>query len=226
MLLSKTAAQTPHWPCESPQRNQGRLQVPIDMEPTNTFAEFLREKEKRYRGRNGYGEEQFYIPLRDLKEYWTLRRIRTACDSYSPNIYIRPELIQCHYLRVFSILVHIGMLSYMSTFHDHGMSDNRFPVNGSLSMVLGPLPPSLEAMDSYFQKYQWMFYPVVLDQDELDHTTLSPKRILPLCSEEEIGRRMAAREEAATISKVNFDPSCNRLCEVSDETNIIYPTQS
>lgn len=179
--------------------------------PTDAFAEFVQRKRQEYEGRDGYGRVQGYVPHNELLKYWTPARIRDACESYSEGITTRHDLIRKHYLRVFSTLVYIGKLSYIPAFQQYVLEDGRFPD----TTPPGPLAqaPSYKSMFDDFKDHQWIFFPVVLDRDKLDNTWLPSERILPICMEETI--RSQLHSERASITKVQFHPSCNKLAKVS-----------
>ncbi|KAJ0124541.1 hypothetical protein J7T55_005879 [Diaporthe amygdali] len=180
--------------------------------PTDAFLEFIERKRSEYKGRNGYGKEQHYLPRSELFTYWTIARIRDVCESYSEDMSIRCELIKHRYLCVFSTLVYIGQLSFLPAFKRFDLTDNKFPVN-TVPGVLEKSEPYI-AMFNSFQKNHWMFFPVVLDRDSLDDTLLPPERILPLCFEETI--RPRAGNDRAAFTRVCFHPSCNNLIKGDD----------
>lgn len=209
-----TDEQTSHSTNETPRPTQDHLS---NSAPTDLFAEFVRHKRREYKGRNGYGMEQGYVPHNELFRYWTIARIQDACQSYSEGIATRHDLIRNRFLRVFSTLVYIGKLSYIPAFQQHGLCDQRFPdttLPGSWIQL-----PSYGSMFNDFKAYQWIFFPVILNRDMLENTSLPPERILPLCIEDTI--RSQSNIDRAAITKVRFHPSCNEIVEVSwrNETN-------
>lgn len=153
------------------------------------------------------------MPHNELFRYWTIARIRDACESYSEGIDTRPDLIRNRYLRVFSTLVYVGHLAYIPAFQQNELWDQRFP-NTTLPGPWAPVP-SYRSMFDAFKDHQWMFFPVILDRDSLDSSWLPPERILPIHIEEII--RPQLHSERAAITKVRFHPSCNSLVK-SDGT--------
>lgn len=178
--------------------------------PTDAFVEFVQKKKHKYKGRNGHGEEQHYLPRSELFAYWDISRIRSACESYSEDITIRPSLVREHYLCIFSTLVYIGQLSFLPAFKRFDLTDERFPDNTPPGVWENS--PFYIPMFNIFQRNQWMFFPLKLDRDRLDDTSLPPERILPLCFEETIRSKMPT--DRASITKVCFHPSCDNLFKV------------
>lgn len=212
LVMAQTGAPThdptPYAAAVNPPPIHGHLS---NSNPTDAFTEFVQQKRQQYKGRDGYGRVKGYVPRDELFNYWTVSRIRDACESYSEGITTRHNLIRNRLLRVFSTLVYIGKLSYIPTFQYHGLSDQRFPDTtppGPLSQA-----PSYKSMFDDFKDHQWIFFPVILDRDTLDNTWLPPERILPICIEEPIGSQL--HREKASITKVWFHPSCNELAKVS-----------
>lgn len=197
----------PHAAAVTPPPIQGHLS---NSTPTSLFAEFVQRKKQEYKGRNGYDREEGYVPYNELFKYWTIARIRDACESYSEGITTRHGLIRKRYLRVFSTLVYIGNLGYFPSFQQNELWDQRFP-NTTLPGHWAPAP-SYRSMFEDFKDHQWIFFPVILDRDTLDGSWLPPERILPICIEETI--RSQLHSERAAITKVRFQPSCNNLIEV------------
>lgn len=208
MANSPTTEQAPNSPAVVPPSIQGRLSFST---PTDDFVAFVRSRENEYKGRDGRGKEQHYVPLTELYTYWTIPKIREACESYSEAFPTRHRLIKDRYLRVFSTLVFIGKLSYLPAFQRMGLGDQRFPDT--------TLPndweqsPSHRSMFDDFKSHQWTFFPVILDRDSLDDTWLPPERILPLRVQAKIREQLYS--DRATITKVQFHPSCNSLVKVS-----------
>lgn len=208
MANSPTTEQAPDSPAVAPPSIQGRLSFST---PTDDFVAFVRSKENEYKGRDGRGKEQHYVPLTELSTYWTIPKIREACESYSEAFPTRHRLIKDRYLRVFSTLVFIGKLSYLPAFQRMGLGDQRFPDT--------TLPndweqsPSHRSMFDDFKSHQWTFFPVILDRDSLDDTWLPPERILPVRVQATIREQLYS--DRAAITKVQFHPSCNSLVKVS-----------
>ena len=199
---------TPPGPAVTPPPIHGSFSNSI---PTDDFAAFVRSKENDYKGRDGRGKEQHYVPHSELLAYWTIAKIRDACESYPARIPTRPSLIRDRYLRVFSTLVFIGKLSYLPAFQRNGFRDEKFPD----TTIPEPWEqsPSHKSMFVDFTRHQWIFFPVILDRDSLDDTWLPPERILPICVQATIREQL--RDERAAITKVQFHPSCNSLVKVS-----------
>lgn len=209
-----TDEQAPHSTAETPPSIQGHLS---NSTPTDAFVDFVRRKKAEYKGRDGRGKEQNYVPHTELYTYWTDARIREACQSYSEGITTRHNLIRSRFLRVFSTLVYIGKLSYIPAFQQNGLCDQRFP-DTTLpgSWIHSPCHGS---MFDDFKEHQWIFFPVILNRDSLENTSLPPERILPLSIEETI--RSQSHIDRAAITKVRFHPSCNELVNVSWRTKTI-----
>lgn len=207
MAYSTTTEQATHGPAITPPPIQ-RL---LNSTPTDNFLKFLETKQVEYIGRDGLGREQTYVPHTELAKYWTIAKIRDACDSYSEGIATRHRSIKDHYLRVFSTLLSIGELGYFPSFRRNGLSDQKFP-DATIPKDWEQWPAH-RSMFENFKKQQWMFFPVILDRDILDDTWLPPERILPVRIEATIRERL--HNDRASITKVQFHPSCNNLIKVS-----------
>lgn len=196
------------FPAIAPPSIQGRLSFST---PTDDFVAFVRSRANEYRGRDGFGKEQHYVPLSELSTYWTIPKIREACESYSEAFPTRHRLIKDRYLRVFSTLVLIGKLPYLPAFQRLELWDQKFPdttLPGQWEQS-----PSHRSMFDDFKSHQWIFFPVILDRDSLDDTWLPPERILPVRVQGTI--RAQLYSDRAAITKVQFHPSCNSLVKVS-----------
>lgn len=208
MADTPTHEPAPYGPASTPPPIYGFLSNSI---PTDDFVAFVLSKQNEYKGRDGRGIEQHYVPHDELLQYWTIGRIRDACGSYSEAITTRHHLIRDHYLRVFSTLVFIGKLSYLPAFQRNSFKDEKFPdttLPGSWEQS-----PTHRSMFDDFKRHQWIFFPVILDRDSLDDTWLPPERILPICFQTTI--REQPHSERAAITKVQFHSSCNSLVNVS-----------
>ncbi|KAI3394706.1 hypothetical protein diail_2291 [Diaporthe ilicicola] len=186
--------------------------------PTDAFLEFVQQKRQNYKGKNGHGEVQYYLPLSELLTYWTIPRIRAACESYSERIIVKHNVIRDRFLRVFSTLVYIGSLSYLPAFQRRDLSDQRFP-DTTLPGFWESSPAHMSMFEN-FRNHQWMFFPVIIDRDSLDDRLLPPEQILPLWSEEVIREKFHNR---ASITKIRFHPSCNNLIKEGDHTEAANP---
>ncbi|KAG6359692.1 hypothetical protein INS49_010744 [Diaporthe citri] len=187
--------------------------------PTDEFVEFVQRKKNEYRGRDGSGMEQHYIPHTELLTYWTDARIQDVCESYAEGIVTSLDLIREQYIRVFSTLVYTGNLSYIPAFQKNELWDQRLPA----TTLPGPWEqlPSYQAMFDDFKSHQWTFFPVILDRYSLDDTWLPPERILPICAQATIREQL--HSDRAAITKIQFHPSCNSLLK-SDGTSTAHPS--
>lgn len=200
-----------------------------DPASTTDFTGFVTQKKKLFIGRNGYDQEQSFIPSCELDNYWKKQgRIQEICKSYSPNVLVPPrQAIRETYLRVFSTLVFAGWLPLFPGFLEVGLTDEQFPTN-SLPAIWTDSPIHQEMFED-FKKYQWTFFPVILDSNKLVNTAVPPERILP------ISNRLVIRESDATlISKVDFHRSCVKphhvrtymACSILRVTDIITPAEA
>lgn len=200
-----------HAAAANPPPIQGRLS---NSTPTDDFTEFVQRKRQEHKGRDGYGREKGYVPHNELLEYWTIARIRDACESYSEGFDTRHALIRNRYLRVFSTLVYIGELSYFPLFQQRELSDRTFPHTtdpGPWAQV-----PIYGSLFNGFKSHQWTFFPMILEADILDDTWLPAERILPIRIQATIREQL--HSDRADIRKVQFHPSCNSLVKVSWKT--------
>lgn len=167
---------------DGPNRNATR---PTNRRPIDDFVDFVEDTKKKCVGRNGLKEREPYIPLDALEEYWHPTSIRALCRSLHLSIPCEVHAIKSRFLRTFSLLVHVDMVSHLDVFVKWTISDAHFPLaEDSLPSVLKQ--PLYKGLVRAILMYQWLFFPLVLKPAELSGIHLPDRLILPFDSEETI----------------------------------------
>lgn len=158
----------------------------------------------RLRGRDGSGNERWYIPYDRLKGYWEDSRVKTIL-SHLP---VPPpvDVIQQKYLRVFSVLALLNRIQYLDVFTSRGLCDHFWPQNETPPRWPLAFPSLLEE----FKHAQWMFFPLEFDRHELISRKVSNERILPI-ENERILKLATPNDDGVKLSKVTIHSSCNKL---------------
>ncbi|KAF4441567.1 serine/threonine protein kinase [Fusarium austroafricanum] len=108
------------------------------------------------RGWNLRRKESYYVSLPSLKDYWTDHNIDQILDLY--NIEEDPKDIKESYLRIFSVLVHVGFPGPIRRLMSRGMDDNYFPAIHSLQ----DLGHDFENIRPQVLEEQWKFFPLII----------------------------------------------------------------
>lgn len=179
----------------------------IDPTSTTDFARYVNKTKVLFKGRDGYNREQHFIPYSDLDRYWgksAARRIREVCKSYAYPIVAPPEAIRHAFLRVFSTLVYAGLLPFLPDFLENGLTDEHFPTT-NVPAEWADFPLHRDMFDK-FKTYQWIFFPVILDSNQLINRHIPRDRILPI-----FDRKVIRDSDATLIAKVEFHQACINL---------------
>ncbi|KAF7534437.1 hypothetical protein G7054_g6227 [Neopestalotiopsis clavispora] len=151
---------------------------------TNLFIEFQTfVGAKKQVGRTCEGQEADYVPLSALREFWTeekIEQILALCD-----ISTVARVVRQHYLLVFSILVYTSpvdglyLLNYFRNIQTYQTDDHTLPwIQPPGNVFDGPHASHIYELIS---KHQWMFCPVIIDQEKLmSDRRLSPLHVLPI----------------------------------------------
>lgn len=148
-------------------------------------AENLRE------GINGDGDKVSYVRPSALDSYWTGRRVDIILNSQQPPVSQSSDLIISDFLRVFSILTHIGEPQEISYFcrNAKGLDDHRLPFDQSCF-------PSTCKWAGDFLQNQWMFLPLFFPPDKILYRDVHPKTILPVTYQRKLTQKRGGRDTA------------------------------
>ncbi|KAI1470360.1 uncharacterized protein F4812DRAFT_449905 [Daldinia caldariorum] len=163
-----------------------------DPRPFTDFSRYIDKKQKRFIGLDASDNDTSFIPFYVLRDYWTKNRISSVLKASSgtrltPNI----DNIHNHYIRIFSILVY--------DLNDAKLPLKQHPAEWSQS----PIHKSL--FDLVF-KHQWIFFPLIFNDDHLDDHCLDDNVVLPIEKLTQI-----SQGDAAIVQMIKIDDSCNSL---------------
>ncbi|KAF7544091.1 hypothetical protein G7Z17_g10225 [Cylindrodendrum hubeiense] len=171
-------------------------------------GEVGRLKEK-YTGRDGIeGERPNYIPLSELERFWTPSRLSTIMGAY-PNPPVQdPATITKRFLRVFSLLIYTGNVSFLEDFVEAKLEDNKFPIDKAPSSWPDTRP--YHKLFNQVNESQWMFFPLTIEPNGLYNQTLSARQILPIDEKEEIKTGVSV-----SVCKIRTRKECTRFNETT-----------
>ncbi|KAH6997700.1 hypothetical protein BKA56DRAFT_6429 [Ilyonectria sp. MPI-CAGE-AT-0026] len=211
--LEPLPSDTPQHPSTDSRR--GRSRYP-DMDSDLQIRQFggeLGNLKKQYSGRNGVdGGVPNYIPLSELRKFWTTTKIVKVLRASRPRMQDE-AVITKYFLRVFSLLVYIECVDFLNYFVEDELPDKKFPIE-EFPTSWADTPP-LRRLLEQVQESQWIFFPLIFDPHRLYNQVLSPHQILPIYEEQEI-----RKGESATVSKIHTSKECTRL----DKTTFIRKT--
>lgn len=168
-------------------------------------------KDLQVNGIDGYGYQvsKPYIPYESLVDYWDVSSVREVIGHLHDNPPI--QTIRERYLRVFSTLVFVGKVDYITGFTRHNLNDDIWPRDKPDS----PWPPSYAA--SFFDEFcaaQWMFFPLQFERTILSDQRLAAQYILPIDSVQDISSRHT--DETTKMLKITINKSYNKLVNEND----------
>ncbi|KAG5759530.1 hypothetical protein H9Q72_012345 [Fusarium xylarioides] len=142
-------------------------------------------------GINGDGEMVPYVIPSALDNYWTGRRVDIILNSQQPPVAQSSDWIISDFLRVFSILTHIGQPQEISYFCRlaKGLDDYRLPFDQSCF-------PSTCKWAGDFLHHQWMFIPLFFPPDKILYRDVHPKTILPVTYQRKLTQKRGGRDTA------------------------------
>lgn len=155
----------------------------MDPRPEIAFAAWVAKEKDKHTGRNTLDEEQGYIPLPRLQEYWTRQKISAILRSFDTPLTLDIDTIRDEYLCIFSVLVKTSTTRrFLESIIRHNLDDTRWPMDHCPAEY-----PWLDSQNSKeeFQdilEKQWTFFPLFLRRSKLNDRTLQEKHILPFAS--------------------------------------------
>ncbi|OTA94293.1 hypothetical protein M434DRAFT_384027 [Hypoxylon sp. CO27-5] len=152
--------------------------------------------------------DQKFVPLPVLYEYWTRPRISKILNAFHPPLSFNIDTIRDSYIRTFSTLVYCNRVADFHNFTHYNLNDNRLPLEKRPGEWKGSF------FDSLFNKislHQWLFFPLIFTHAHLEDRYLDPRQILPITKLERLSHDRITQGDAAIIQKITIDSSCNFL---------------
>ncbi|KAH6869673.1 kinase-like domain-containing protein [Thelonectria olida] len=156
-------------------------------------------------GRNGYDASVPYITRSALAEYWWEDRVREILNNC--GIHEHAHTIVRSYLRIFSILVYIGMPQAIGLFTERQLRDDYLPIIGHPADWPDDLP-NRDVLHE-FHDYQWAFCPLQFSDGYMHKRRLAPRMILPVSFKERLNQDLGGGD-AAAVWRVEIDGECNQ----------------
>ncbi|KAG4293513.1 serine/threonine protein kinase [Fusarium proliferatum] len=176
------------------------------LDPIAKFRQWVIQNQRI--GLNGFEQETRYVSISSLQDYWTIARIREVLELCLIEADI--DQIAARFLRIFSLLVHIGRHGDIKTFLDRDLDDQVFISPG---LAQGKIPD----FSDVFEKH-WSFFPVEFRTHGARQQALLSRQILPLGYYKSF-KEVNSRFEAA-LYKVQIDPDYCDL--VPKDTPLVF----
>ncbi|KAJ4183440.1 hypothetical protein NW759_017083 [Fusarium solani] len=165
-----------------------------------TRGEQLGRLKLQFHGQDGTGcERSHYIPRHCLEEFWEAHSISAILRTCSINK--SQNAIFQSFLCTFSLLVYINKVDFLGWLVERDLKDATFPLESR-----PPFWPDAPLYDKLFEaitEWQWIFFPVTLEQHELYNQVFSPQYIFPICTEE-----LIKAGDTIQVHKIETNPSC------------------
>lgn len=180
----------------------------LDNTPTASFRQFSKfaDREAKF-GSSLLSDDDHsrYVPYSALKEYWTPQRIADVLRER--ELYFIIDTIQSRYLRTFSLLVYTNQVANLSEFTKYNLNDDKFP----LKHLPWQWPKNFGGLFDSIKNDQWMFFPLLLNPQDLDDVDVDNSQLLPVEQYHAI-----CQGAAANVYSISIDQSCNlvavRIC--------------
>lgn len=165
-----------------------------------TRGEQLGRLKLQFNGQDGTGcERPHYIPRHCLEEFWEAHSISAILRACSINK--SQNVIFQSFLCTFSLLVYINKVDFLGWLVERNLKDATFPLESRPSFW--PDTPSYDKLFEAITEWQWIFFPVTLEQHELYNQVFSPQYIFPICTEE-----LIKAGDTIQVHKIETNPSC------------------
>lgn len=152
-------------------------------------------------GLNGNGEIVPWVPYSSLREYWGPVRLEEVLCHLIPAPPI--SIVRDRYLRVFTILVLLNKVEYISQFTSHGLTDDYWPQ----SQAYWRWTPTFEPFFDAFLSKQWTFFPLDFHRHNLIDRHIPCDRILPFQSIEQLPANANKGEEVTVSKALIYEPT-------------------
>ncbi|KAJ4227921.1 hypothetical protein NW759_004011 [Fusarium solani] len=165
-----------------------------------TRGEQLGRLKLQFNGQDGTGcGRSHYIPRHCLEEFWEAHSISAILRACSINK--SQNVIFQSFLCTFSLLVYINKVDFLGWLVERNLKDATFPLESRPSFW--PDTPSYDKLFEAITEWQWIFFPVTLEQHELYNQVFSPQYIFPICTEE-----LIKAGDTIQVHKIETNPSC------------------
>lgn len=164
----------------------------------------------RLPGLDGNGNTKHYVPYHELRRYWDPNTIREVLKYYNdlPSV----DIISDRYLRVFSTLVYIDKVAYLSGFTTKNLNDEHWPSNEHDPQW----PTDYAVFLEEFRSKQWMFFPLQFRRTGFDGRHLPADHILPIETSHAVD---PSRPNGNTKTlRITLNRQCNDLGDPSTNT--------
>ena len=160
----------------------------VNPDPFRKFAEHVADVKPKHVGRDIAGNSKNYVPVSDLREYWTSARISRVLHAFSGDrLDIDVSVIRQQYLRIFSTLVYTGpnaVRNLQPLFISRKLTDESLPWR---------FRPNAWPDEKFFREFfkeiasnQWQFFPLDFRPEHLHDLFVDDECILPIDSPTEI----------------------------------------
>lgn len=164
-------------------------------------------------GRDGDNREVPFVAHQKLEEYWEsgdrIKAVLCHLDRAPPV-----RTIFAKYLRVFTILVVLNKIEYITAFTSYGLTDDYWPQHYSFP----GWPDTSEYRDLFenFHRTQWTYFPLEFDRHGLINQIIPRQRILPIQRIVPVVPKSGPRDVGdVNVSMIVIHESCNRFFDKS-----------
>lgn len=163
--------------------------------------------------------DRHYVTLEALREYWTPEKIDAIRRAYTIPLSFGTDTIRYGgYLRTFSTLVYASIVGEINQFINHGLNDERLPLQKYPKDAWVKYPHMQGVFDKVFEK-QWTFFPLIFKRYTFEDLHLHDNHRLPIRIVDELNRG----DDGTCVSKIMIQEGCNKLGAVRDPCESAYP---
>ena len=162
------------------------------------------------------GEKSCYISPSDLEGFWNDEMITSVLYEKHPHISADLSTIRTNYLRVWSILVHIGRPEFITDFIIKDQSDDHnLPLGPGDGPTVRTQGSAFSAALEEFRKKQWPFIPVEFRRgNTMFKRLLDDRHVLPI----DYVERLSGVSPETVVRKVRLHEGCTDYSIVSSST--------
>lgn len=160
------------------------------------------------------GEKSWYISPSDLEGFWDDEMINSVRYEKHPHISADPSTIRTNYLRLWSILVHIGRPEFITDFIRDQSDDHNLPLKPGGGPTVRTRCSAFSAALEDFRDKQWSFIPVEFRKGNMCMRHLDDRHVLPIDSVE----TLPSVSLETVVRKVRLRKGCTDDSIVSSST--------
>jgi hypothetical protein len=167
-------------------------------------------KAKQLTGQDGSGQLKPFVPYARLEEYWTAENIMDVLQKLKLQGHTQPGMIRRNFLRVFTTLVLIDRVDYLSAFTEHNLNDDFWPAGDFYKTW----PTTYR--DDFFNAFQetiWTFFPFQFERDG-PYRELPLRCIIPIAEETSVSptvRNSIVGPDTVRLRRIIVHGACNKL---------------